>query len=70
MIHRFEHRIYYKRVEPAAFRVLTALAAGRPLAEALAAAGSRVRPAQVQQWFEAWMALGWLCRAERRPRAQ
>ena len=67
VIHRFENRIYYKRVEPAAFRVLTAIAAGEPLAEALAAAGPRVRPARVRAWFEEWTALGWLCRAGRRP---
>ncbi len=70
VVHRHGNRIYYKRVEPAAFRVLAALAAGRTLAEALAAAGPRVRPARVRAWFEGWMALGWLCRAERPRRAR
>lgn len=62
VVHRFENRIYYKRVEPAAFRVLAAIAAGRMLARALAVAGPRVRPARVRAWFEEWTALGWLCR--------
>lgn len=66
VVHRFERQIYYKRVEPAAFRVLAAIAAGEPLAAALTAAGPRVRPARVQAWFATWMELGWFCRAARR----
>ena len=60
-VHRHNNRMFYKRLEPAAYRVLVSLAAGAPLSRALAAAGPRVGAARVQQWFTAWMSLGWLC---------
>ncbi len=60
-VHRLDNRLYYKRLEPAACRILSALAAGRTLAAAVAAGGPRVRPAQVQAWFAAWMGFGWFC---------
>ncbi|MCX6955067.1 MAG: DNA-binding domain-containing protein [Verrucomicrobia bacterium] len=62
VVHRYNHRLYYKRVEAPAFRMLEALAAGRTLVQAVAAAGPRVKPAQVQAWFATWMELGWFCR--------
>lgn len=61
VVHRYNHRLYYKRVDAAAFRVLTALAAGRTLGRAIAAAGPRVKPGQVREWFATWMELGWFC---------
>lgn len=61
-VHRVDNRLYYKRLEAPAFRVLTALRAGRPLTRAVAAAGRRVTGAQVRDWFALWMELGWLCR--------
>jgi hypothetical protein len=68
-VHRLDNRLYYKRLEPAALRILEAIARGSTLSRAIAAAGPRVRPAQVQGWFKAWMALGWFCTAgNKRPR--
>lgn len=61
VVHRYHHRLYYKRVSAAAFRVLTALGAGRTLGQAIAAAGPRVKPEQVREWFATWMELGWFC---------
>ncbi|MBA4136295.1 MAG: DUF2063 domain-containing protein [Opitutus sp.] len=67
-VHRHEGRIYFKRLEPAAFRVLAAIRAGQPLARALAAAlpWSKNPPedwaAKVQDWFRTWMELGWFGR--------
>lgn len=67
-VHRHGGKIYFKRLESAAFRVLTALRAGQPLARALAAGmprSARARAAwavQVQEWFRTWMELGWFCR--------
>ena len=58
-IHRHEGVIYYKRLEAPAYRILTALRDGKPLARAVAAAGPRVKPEQVQAWFTNWMQLGW-----------
>jgi hypothetical protein len=64
-VHRHENRLYYKRLEPAAFRILTSLQKGATLSSALASAGSRAQPAAIQQWFESWQALGWFCRWSR-----
>lgn len=62
VVHRYPHRLYYKRVDSAGFKILTALAAGRTLARAVAAAGRGVTPRQVGEWFATWMELGWFCR--------
>jgi hypothetical protein len=62
VVHRFNERLYYKRVDAPAFQILEKLADGRTLAQAVAAAGPRVKPEQVREWFATWMELGWLCR--------
>lgn len=70
-VHRLNGRIYFKRLEPAACKVLLAIRAGKPLAQALAAgipprskqSGAEIA-AQVQGWFASWMQLGWFCRRE------
>jgi hypothetical protein len=67
-VHRHGGKIYFKRLEPAAFKVLAAIRAGQPLARALAAGiprSSRPREdwsAKVQEWFRTWMELGWFAR--------
>lgn len=67
-VHRHEGKIYFKRLEPAAFAILAAIRDGRPLARALAAGIPRSAkpradwPAKVQEWFRSWMELGWFCR--------
>lgn len=67
-VHRLDNTLYFKRLEPAAFKILLAIRAGRTLDRALAAGIPR-RPkpgedwaAQVQAWFKNWMELGWFCR--------
>ena len=60
-VHRHNNRLYYKRLDPGAFRILEALSQGRPLTRAIAAAGPGVKPARVRNWFKSWMALGWFC---------
>ena len=65
VVHRYNHRLYYKRVEAPAFRMLEALAAGRTLVQAVAAAGPRVKAERVREWFATWMELGWFCRRAR-----
>ncbi len=60
-VHRLDNRLFYKRLEPAAFRILEALGRGVTLSRAIAAAGPQATPAQVQAWFTSWMALGWFC---------
>ncbi len=62
VVHRYNLKLYYKRVDARAFKILEKLAAGRTLASAVAAAGRGVKPAQVRDWFATWMELGWFCR--------
>eukprot|EP01136_Pigoraptor_vietnamica_P045808 Opistho-1_new@24243 len=67
-VHRFEGKIYFKRLEPAAYRILVALRRGATLEQALATGIPRAKrsredwAAKVQAWFRNWMELGWLCR--------
>jgi hypothetical protein len=60
-VHRLDNRLFYKRLDPAAFRILESLGRGTTLSRSIAAAGPKVKPAQVQAWFTSWMALGWFC---------
>jgi hypothetical protein len=67
-VHRMDGTLYFKRLDPAAYRVLAAIARGRSLGQALAAGIPRAKkpredwPAKVQAWFRNWMELGWFCR--------
>ncbi len=67
-VHRLDSQIYFKRLEPAAYRILLALRAGATLERALMTGIPRAkRPrtewaGRVQGWFRNWMELGWLCK--------
>ncbi|HVU16833.1 MAG TPA: DNA-binding domain-containing protein [Candidatus Didemnitutus sp.] len=67
-VHRLQGTLYFKRLEPAAYRILRAIQRGRPLADALAAGIPRAKnpredwAGKVQAWFRNWMELGWFCR--------
>lgn len=61
-VHRIDNRIFYKRLEPAAWRILCALRDGTPLTRAIFAGGRSVQPEQVRDWFALWTELGWFCR--------
>jgi hypothetical protein len=69
-VHRLNGQIYFKRLEPAAYRILVALRAGKTLEAALATGIPRAKKSQtdwaarVQGWFRNWMELRWLCRRE------
>lgn len=63
-VHRLNNRLYYKRLDSAAFKVLVALRDGAPLVRAIARAGRRAKPEIVQEWFATWTKLGWLCREQ------
>lgn len=56
-VHRHRNVVHYKRLEPDAFRILTALKNGRPLGAALRDVSDPDAP--VQEWFHDWAALGW-----------
>jgi len=66
-VHRQDNMLYFKRLEPEAFAILTGLGAGRTLAAACAAALRQADPgvdwaARVRQWFQTWQGLGWFAR--------
>ncbi len=66
-VHRQEFSVYYKRLEPGEFHLLTLLRAGMHLETACAEALKKSGDAQltvsekIQAWFANWMRLGWLC---------
>jgi hypothetical protein len=69
VVHRLDCSVYYKRIEPEAFRLLTALQRGEPLGDAceLAFFGASPRAQKqaaklVHKWFATWTRFGWLCR--------
>ncbi len=68
-VHRHNDRVFYKRLEPGQFRLLTALQAGTTLEKACAKlVGLKISGdlgTTLQQWFAVWAALGWFCRPEK-----
>jgi hypothetical protein len=67
VVHRHDNMLYYKRVDPEAFALLSALAHGATLENACAdavAASNRTNidwAVQIKEWFDDWAVLGWLC---------
>ncbi len=66
-VHRMDSTIYFKRLDPAAHRILRAIQRGKTLAQALAAGLSGTKKSgedlagKIQDWFRTWMELGWFC---------
>jgi hypothetical protein len=70
-VHRYQGGVYYKRLDPAQFRLLCAFHAGVPFADActeLAASRNADSdlPSQVRDWFATWASLGWFCNPDSR----
>ena len=67
-VHRVDLGVYYKRLEPGAYRLLQGLRSGATLADAcgMAFEGSSEAPERaaekIQTWFATWMRFGWLVR--------
>ena len=65
-VHRVDLGVYYKRLEPGAYRLLQALRGGATLADACEMAFPDNVPAdaagKIQSWFTAWTRFGWLTR--------
>jgi hypothetical protein len=65
--HRQEFMVYYKRLTPEEYRMLTAIQAGTALGVAFEAAftnssmDEEARPGFLQECFHQWTILGWLC---------
>ena len=76
-VHRIDNSIYFRRLEPEEFALLSALHQGKTLQKSvdLAFRGSKIPPEElpgtVQRWFHNWAALGWFCKAEEKtPRSR
>jgi hypothetical protein len=68
-VHRADNSIYFKRLDPEAFAILSALRDGKPLSEAVDGVDWSSRPseeaaANVQAWFSLWSSLGWFCKSD------
>lgn len=66
-VHRLEEEVYFRRLEPEEFAILSHLRAGKSLNAAIEA-GLRqsptpadARPLLIQKWFQTWSTLGWFC---------
>ena len=64
-VHRYQNTLYYKRLEPEAFAMLSALRDGKTLAAAVSVVmqsdQDRNWSAEVQKWFANWTSMGWFC---------
>ena len=76
-VHRIDNSVYFRRLEPEEFALLSALHEGKTLQKSvdLAFRGSKIPPEElpgtVQRWFHNWAALGWFCKAEEKsPRSR
>jgi len=71
-VHRFDDSVYFRRIEPEEFVILSALRKGKPLDKAIETALRKTsipleeRPESVQGWFQNWAALGWFCQPEKK----
>jgi hypothetical protein len=71
-VHRIDNSVYFRRLEPEEFELLTELKKGRTLQKAVAHAFIETKipppelPALVQRWFHNWAALGWFCQADQK----
>lgn len=65
-VHRHDDTVYYKRLQPAQFRLLSAFKTGATLAEACEALAEtgELDAEQIKNWFETWASLGWFCQPE------
>jgi hypothetical protein len=67
VVHRVDDSVYFKRIEPEAFKFLKALREGKSLSVAVVQAfeGRDIQEkkllATVRGWFENWSSLGWFC---------
>jgi hypothetical protein len=69
-VHRLDFSVYFRRIEPEEFALLTALWSGKTVERAIELAFRKSsvpvadQAAFVQHSFQTWAALGWFCRPE------
>ena len=66
-IHRQDQGVWYKRLDPAAYRICRALQKGETLQKAVERANVRGKAAEdfsqtLQRWFAQWASFGWFCK--------
>jgi len=72
-VYRLDFSVYFRRLEREEFLLLRALEGGKSLDSAITLAFRKSaipiaeRPANIQQWFHNWAALGWFCRTDPGP---
>lgn len=70
-VHRQEFTVYYKRLRMEEYRMLTAIQTGVPLSDVFATAFNNslldetAQAALLQECFQQWAVLGWLCAPQR-----
>lgn len=75
-VHRFDNSVYYKRLEPEMFRLLSAFGRNASLGDALeeafadSAIGDSLRATLVREWFATAAELGWFCKHPHQPKTQ
>jgi hypothetical protein len=65
-VHRYDDTVYYKRLLPVQYRLLSAFKSGATLAEACEALveSDEIDAGRIKKWFETWASLGWFCEPE------
>jgi len=72
-VHRIDYSVYFRRLQPAEFGLLTAIQNGKTLGQAVTDTFSRRSKtleadlAQVTNWFQNWSNLGWFCALAKNP---
>lgn len=67
-VQRYDNALYYKRLEPEAYRLLLAIRNGATLTQACdqalrhVAQNAEAWSPRIQAWFANWSGLGWFCR--------
>lgn len=69
-VHRHDNVLYYKRLTPESFALLTAMRKGCTVEEACGRALKKADPSvdwpsQIKAWFQNWSSLGWFCKYEK-----
>ncbi len=59
-VHRVGFIVYYRRLAPGEFRILSSLREGTPIGEAVALLEHS--PDRLEGWFASWAHMGWLCK--------
>jgi len=63
VVHRLDNSLYYKRIDPREYRLLTCLQRGDPLGKAIKSAFvDEPDSAMIREWFQTWTELGWFCK--------